>query len=548
MRWSDGLNVSTEQLRAQAVGLYNSHSALTAQHAALERIDVSHWEGRAQRAERIQHDRILRTIRRQSDALPPIADALTEAAGSFDDIRHAQVTTMHKAHRWGFAIADSGWISNEQKLNPDPRRTWVYGDLAASVTSLTLRLNGCDLRLAGKLTLQVAKSTVLSWGDSLSDAKLWLNNKVADGLDWVVDTGSDLVTSIAHTVLRHALSAGTALQRLRDFDDNPPQWLTDWEENGEHPYVAQEAARALQRFGLKLGVLGNALAGRDLHIFDDGEPWVGDVTSNGQGYYRGLDNVIVTAMDTYRRGEADRNSVNVTAVEGKDGNVRYIAAIPGTAEGTMGPAAWTGAPSGLDWAANAIHVGSGPTAATHAASQAIQDGIAADIEYRKAHGLPLPQGTPELLLTGHSQGGIIAGQLLTDGGFLPNVDVKGIVSAGSPQQTLPMNSAVPVYNFQGQYDPIPRLDFDGLRSDGSFDPTSNVTNITLPHSGSGIEDLSPQYTHLQETYEDDITALQHQKNASQATRDLGHMEEQFGAFFVGRTTSYDVEFGRKVDN
>ncbi len=195
-----------------------------------------------------------------------------------------------------------------------------------------------------------------------------------------------------------------------------------------------------------------------------------------------------------------------------------------------------------------MHVGSGPTAATHAASQAIQDAITADIAYRSAKGLPVPQGTPELLLTGHSQGGIIAGQLLTSDEFLPGLDVKGIVSAGAPQQTLSMTPDVPVYNFQGQYDPIPRLDLGGMRSWGSIDPAPNVTNITLPHSGSGIKDMLPFYTHQQETYKADVAELQNQPAGSQATQDLRRMEEELGVFFVGRTTSHDVEFGREVDD
>lgn len=546
MKWSDGLDVSTEHLRTQASGLRSSHSALTAQHTELESIDVSHWQGEAGAAERSQHQRILRTIRRQAEPLPPMADALTQAADSFDDIRQAQVNTIDKAHRWGFSIRDSGWISNEQKLNPDPRRAFVYGDLVSSVTSLTLRLNGCDLRLAGTLVFQDAKSTVLGWGDSLGDAGDWINDKVADGLDWALDKGSDLVTDVQDFFGRRAQAVGTAWDRLREFDDNPPQWLKDWEQDGKAPYLAQEAARSLHRIGLELGVVGNALTGRDLHIFDDGDPYVGDVTFKESGDYTGLNDVIETAMGTYERGDADRNSLNVTAVEDEHGNVRYIASIPGTAEGTMGADAWTGAPSGLDWAANAMHVGSGPTAATHAASQAIQDAIAADIEYRKSNGLPVPQGSPELLLTGHSQGGIVAGQLLTSDEFLPGLDVKGIVSAGSPQQTLPMDADVPVYNFQSQYDPVPRLDLNGFRSDGSFDPAANVTNITLPHSGSGLGDMSPWYTHLQQTYIDDIAALQNEATGSQATADLSELQEKFGDFFVGRTTSHTVEFGREV--
>lgn len=249
------------------------------------------------------------------------------------------------------------------------------------------------------------------------------------GLSWEMDQRWDLAVSDMSPRLRSTQAQDTALGRLRAFDNNPPDWMT----NGQVPYVAEEAARALHRFGLSIGVVANTISGKDLHIFDDGTPYVGEITALKPGRSSGLNDVVATTMDTYDRGDADRNSINLTSVEGADGNVRYVAAIPGTAERTIvGAAAWTGVPSGLDWAANAIHLSNGPTSATRAASQAVQDAIDADIKYRTKNGMQLPKGTPEVLLTGHSQGGIIAGQLTTSDEFLSGLDVKGIVSMGSP--------------------------------------------------------------------------------------------------------------------
>lgn len=537
MKWGDGLQVDTSTLRSEAGDLRRSHAALTAQMGTLDSIDVSHWQGSAAGAERKVHEQLLRTFRRETQPLEPMASALETAANSFDNIQQAQRSTIDMATRWRFSILESGWIRNDNKWDIDPRRAFVYGRLVGSVTSITFRLNGTDIALAGKLVAQDLKSTVTGWGDA-----------IRDGAEWALDKGSDLLVPVKDFFARRAQAAGTALERLRELDANPPQWLIDKEEHGKVPFLSQVVGRGIHEFGLKLGVIGNALTGRDLHIFDDGEPYVGKVTPDEPRTIKSINDVMAVTMEAYERGDSERNSITVTAVETPDG-VKYIASIPGTAEGTLGARAWTGAPSGLDWAANAMHVGSGPTAATEAASDAIQRAINADIAERLRNGESIPPGKPEVLLTGHSQGGIVAGQLISDDRFLQNVEVKGILSAGSPQETLPMRTDVPVYNFQTQYDPIPRADLEGKLEDGSYaPPRENVTNITLPHSGTQLSHYTPWYTHLQKTYVDDVEALTQRHPDGTGHQGLSNLYRDFGGFFEGEARTYKVEFGREVAN
>ncbi|NHB85167.1 hypothetical protein G7085_12510 [Tessaracoccus sp. HDW20] len=50
---------------------------------------------------------------------------------------------------------------------------------------------------------------------------------------------------------------------------------------------------------------------------------------------------------------------------------------------------------------------------------------------------------PNILLTGHSQGGIIAANIASDPGFTARYQVDGVVSAGSPVNTIPISQDVP---------------------------------------------------------------------------------------------------------
>lgn len=544
MKWGDGLRSQPEELSRQASGLRQAAQGLRQASDALERTSTDPWQGRAQQAEHKQRERRREALDRQTRQLEPIADALEAAASSFQEIQRAQRRTIEKAHRWQFEIGDSGWVSDVAGFNLDPRRPFVRASLAASVVSLSFRLNTTDVALATKLYWQDAKADVIGFGaglrDGIEDAIDWTGDRIRDGLDWASDQWGEHVQPRID-------AAGAAWDRLKDGITNPPQWFKDWINEGKPPYISQVGGEAITVLARGAGVIANAVTGRDLHIADDGVPWTGETRSvPDKGSIGGISDLMDITMDTYNRGDSDRNSVTVTAVVGDDGQVRYIASIPGTAEGLGGLAGWGGAPSGLDWSANFAHIGEGPSAATQGAADAIQQAIQQDIEYRRANGLPVPEGKPELLLTGHSQGGIIAGQMLTSSHYLDGFEVKGIVSAGSPTETLAMDPNVPVTNFQTQYDPIPRADLEGLRVDGSRDPSSNVTNITMPHSGGANPlNYTPWYTHQQSTYQQDIAKLESGQGNVVDVAAVRHLDAQYHQFLHGTTTTYKTEFGRE---
>ena len=98
---------------------------------------------------------------------------------------------------------------------------------------------------------------------------------------------------------------------------------------------------------------------------------------------------------------------------------------------------------------------------------------------------------------------------------------------------------MPVYNYQNQFDPVPRVDFGGL-------PTgtpSNVTNIVFDHDGSYL----PTHTHAQPTYQGNIEALAGGQGSADNLAKQTRMDADLGRFYNGETTAYRVTYGRETD-
>lgn len=548
MIWGDGLAADPQALRDQARGIRTSHTELSEIRNSFASLDTGGWSGQASEAEARQRSRTVEALDRQLQSMTPVASALEAAADSFSEIQYAQQRQVEKASRWEYAIQHSGWIENLNWGNLDPRRAWIYGELGASVVSLTFRLNTAD----GALVAKLVWNDIVDGGRNLWDAVTngvedglgWVDDKISEGMDWLVDRWND-------DIMPRLSAGGEAFGRLIDDTLDPPRWLERFLETGKPPYLSEVLGEAITVGARGVGVIANLVTGEDLHIADDGRPYVGETrvvgpgSENAPSEFNGINDVMEATMDTYNPYGHDRHSVTVTAVVGEDGQVRYVASIPGTVESITSLPGWGGSESGLDWAANFYGIGEGPTSATDAAAKAIEQSIAKDIAYRQEEGLPVPEGKPELLLTGHSQGGIVAGQLLTDPSYLEGLNTQGIVSAGSPQQTLPMDPNIPVYNFQTEYDAIPRADLEGVNILGVTDPAPNVTNVTLPHSGQSLGDYWLTYTHDQGTYMNDIQALSQGQGSAE---NLAYMEEinsRYGNFFNGTTTTYKTEFGRE---
>lgn len=551
MIWGDGLAANPGALQAKAAEILTAHAALQAAADAHDATELGPWRGDAARAERSQHRTISSLMARQLSALPRAATALNDAAASFAGLQSTQRSAIERAASWEYRYNHWGVVfSTTDGINLDPRRPFIRGDLQRVSTSITVRLNTTDLTLSGRLGALIVTDTIGGFGDDakngLMDAGEWAGDQVMNGLEWSRDRivegyewGQDRVEDVVGWMDNGAEAALPAWERLRETLGTSPRWVTDLIDKGEVPQLAEVLGAAAFVGGQIAGVGWNFVTGRDEHFFDDGTPWSGEPVPYAQRGYTGVDGVMQTAMDVYATHDKldpdDRASVQVTAIAGPDGTVRYIAAIPGSTEG-MGGGGWFGRNSGMDWAANLRGVGYGDTAATRGAMDAIDKAIARDME---ARGLT---GKPQLLLTGHSQGGIVAANMTADSGFMGRYDVRGIISAGSPQQTIPVADGVPVYNFQNRFDPVPRVDLGGLNVDGSFNRQPNVTNIVIDHSGSYL----PTHTHEQQYYMEGIRDLQNGGGGRESQAAMGNLNTQLGVFFQGDPTAYRVPYGRET--
>lgn len=552
MIWGDGLGVNPGALHAKAARLLESEAGLRRTAAAIEATDVGSWRGDAARAERSERRRIIDDLDRQADALPRAASALRDAGDQFAGIQATQGRAIASAGSWQYRYTDAGVVlSTAQGINLDPRRPFVRAQLQGIAVNVTIRLNATDLALGGRLgvlALQFGVSSLVdAVGNGLLDAGEWLGDKILDGLDWSRDRirdayewGQDRVRDVVDWFHRGTEAAGPAWTRFLDTLGTRPQWFDDLVTRGELPQVAEVLGSTLFTGAQLVGAGWDFVTGERHHLFDDGRPWVGAVEPYRQSNYTGVQDVMATAMDVYESRGTDpdgRPAVQVTAVEGPDGTVRYIVAIPGTTEDLTSLDGWSGSNAGTDWAANLKGVGFGTSSATEAAMQAVDLAIQKDMAARRL------TGTPQLLLTGHSQGGIIAANMAADPSFSSRYNVQGIVSAGSPQQTIPIPSDVAVYNFQNALDPVPRVDLGGLNVDGTTNRQGNVTNIVIPHSGNPL----PGHTHAQSYYQQGINELAGGGGSWQNQLQMEQLNSELGQFLNGETTAYRVEFGRETD-
>ena len=111
--------------------------------------------------------------------------------------------------------------------------------------------------------------------------------------------------------------------------------------------------------------------------------------------------------------------------------------------------------------------------------------------------------TEDVLLTGHSGGGIHAAAAAADPGFLENVNVRMIVIAGAPAKNADVVDTVSVLALENDADPVPALDYGP--PPGSPNRVT-VTSHRPPVAESGLG-AAVQGAHSLENYLQDATTL-----------------------------------------
>jgi hypothetical protein len=204
-------------------------------------------------------------------------------------------------------------------------------------------------------------------------------------------------------------------------------------------------------------------------------------------------------------GGKDRSVVDITEILAEDGSTHYIVALPSTQDwgiikGLMNKEQWDDMlkdyPATNDLDSNiALMVMDNPWLATQyerAVMQAMSDA-------------GVPDGA-EVVYTGFSQGGIMAGNLAssTDSPY----KTIGVVTNGAPLGTFPIDPNIPVIAFEHLGDPVPVLDGQLV------DPQNilpNRSTVVLPTPGG---DLSMDSTHNNGNYVDSVTRWEEQMATS----------------------------------
>lgn len=165
---------------------------------------------------------------------------------------------------------------------------------------------------------------------------------------------------------------------------------------------------------------------------------------------------VFTRMGTMT-GAEETHQVRVTRVTGADGEVRFVVEIPGTEQ-------WdpTSTTNPADTKTNLEAVAGIDSNMEEAVRLALTDAM------REA-GIPDGEhGRPEVLLAGHSQGGIVAARLAQESAF----NVTDVLTGGSPVSRIDLPADVHLLSLEHDQDVVPRLD-------GEPNPSArNVTTIS----------------------------------------------------------------------
>lgn len=173
-------------------------------------------------------------------------------------------------------------------------------------------------------------------------------------------------------------------------------------------------------------------------------------------------------------GDKETGEISMTVVRDGGGEVTGVVAnVPGTEK--WGPFAGD---NPMDLTGNAAQAGpaghsAGAEATAHAISQLYAD-----------HGIP--PGTP-LMISGHSQGGMIGSSLAADPAFASQHDLTTVMSYGAPVDNYSVNPAVNYLHFEHAGDPVPLIDGEGYPFVGPDPPNVQTVTMPGPHDGLSIE-------------------------------------------------------------
>lgn len=362
----------------------------------------------------------------------------------------------------------------------------------------------------GRATIPPAPAADIAHGYRQDDAPWmpdWLEAPWEEGLSgvagvtseaigWGVDTGIDLVESGLGTL--GARTDGIA-QFQRDAD-HFGEILEDWATGERVPTYAELGAAALVTTGSAGVGVYEAVTGEDTPFLDDRAGGIVTDVATDDGPARSpqdLQDLVADndalRMDDPGQGPLEAGQIGIQEVRGDaGGQPSYIVQVPPTegAAATDVPEAYGEQGNSRDWGSNLRLVAGQHPAAMDDVQAAM---AAADV----------PSGA-DVLIVGHSQGGIVANQLAADPSFNSSSGEPGTYnithtfSVGSPVQTVVpaqgTTRSVNVHHEAGigaegfRGDLIPATDLGGAQPGGTHLGAPNRDEVTLdPYPVTGID-------------------------------------------------------------
>ncbi|WP_445155189.1 PGAP1-like alpha/beta domain-containing protein [Arthrobacter sp. Hor0625] len=296
------------------------------------------------------------------------------------------------------------------------------------------------------------------------------------------DTGWNWLQDHAPLPIRNLMDAqANLLHQAGHVGDMGWRWLTA----GEPPSLTELASNRVLLGAGALSLAATVLTGGwyNPRLLDDGRPVAGEPLPVAVGDPAGIDqdlrfntpvpssiSAILQATnaaygDEGKPGTPDA-AVRITTVHKPGQADAYIVSIPGTTR-------WypDGAANPTDLTGNLELAGGNLSTAAESVRLAME----------KAG---IPPGSP-VMLSGHSQGGMIAAALASDGSFTDRFHVTNVVTFGSPVDSAPIPAGIDVLALQHAGDPVPRVDLGDLTVGAGGDVTASRDNgaliVTMPN-------------------------------------------------------------------
>lgn len=300
-------------------------------------------------------------------------------------------------------------------------------------------------------------------GDRLSDGADWAGDRVSDGVDAVgdgVDWLGDRASDLGGWLGDRASTIGDAYENVGDAGTQLWDATGGAILDGEWPRTTEVIASSILLAGTTVGANLTLSTGGIFNpkVFDDGDPYAGDPRPvEGIEQPEVLGDITRSVTDAYNAGDG---VVRITTAEGPNGPTAIVS-IPGTE--TWNPLAGSNA---MDVTGNLVTAGGGESTMTEAVKLAIENAN-------------LPEGT-EIMLAGHSQGGMTAAAIAADPAFVAEHNVTNLMTFGSPIDSTHVAPGVDVLELQHSGDAVPRLDLgdDRVGPVGGF-PQNNSSHTTV---------------------------------------------------------------------